>query len=445
MPATYTTSLRFVKPANGDLSWGETVNDGFTTLADNSIAGKSTITLATTSHTLSNNNGAADEARSMFLEITGAPGGAADIICPAVSKLYIISNTVTGGFAVTLKTAAGTGISVPNGKTMILRCDGTNVVDAITNFSSLAVNNDTVVTLAATQTLTNKTFNLASNTLTGTLPQANGGTGKASWSANRVVYTNASNTISESSSFTYTSTTATLRINSIFIGPGANNISSNVTLGGSTNLSSNTTGTYNIAIGASGALNYNTTGSENIAVGLSPLTLNSTGSRNIAIGSETLSADSACSNNVVIGHYAAQSTIGNENVIIGDNTANFLGSGAKNTIIGKSAASTFEQGDNLIVIGYSAEPSSNFVSNQITLGNSSITAFRVPGLSWTGGVKYINLGVLTVATLPAAATAGAGARAFVSDANATTFASVVAGGGANNIPVYSDGTNWRIG
>jgi hypothetical protein len=38
-----------------------------------------------------------------------------------------------------------------------------------------------------------------------------------------------------------------------------------------------------------------------------------------------------------------------------------------------------------------------------------------------------------------------GARAFVSDANATTFGTVAAGGGANAVPVYSDGTNWRIG
>jgi hypothetical protein len=51
----------------------------------------------------------------------------------------------------------------------------------------------------------------------------------------------------------------------------------------------------------------------------------------------------------------------------------------------------------------------------------------------------------TVATLPSAVTSGAGARAFVSDANATTFASTVAGGGANKVPVYSDGTNWKIG
>jgi hypothetical protein len=55
------------------------------------------------------------------------------------------------------------------------------------------------------------------------------------------------------------------------------------------------------------------------------------------------------------------------------------------------------------------------------------------------------LTVYTVATLPSAATSGIGARAFVSDANATTFASTVVGGGANKVPVYSDGTDWKIG
>lgn len=53
--------------------------------------------------------------------------------------------------------------------------------------------------------------------------------------------------------------------------------------------------------------------------------------------------------------------------------------------------------------------------------------------------------VCEVADLPTAAAVGAGARGFVTDASATTFASVVAGGGANGVPVYSDGTNWRIG
>lgn len=49
----------------------------------------------------------------------------------------------------------------------------------------------------------------------------------------------------------------------------------------------------------------------------------------------------------------------------------------------------------------------------------------------------------TVAKLPA--NAAQGARGFVTDATATTFASVVAGGGANKVPVCFDGTNWIIG
>lgn len=51
----------------------------------------------------------------------------------------------------------------------------------------------------------------------------------------------------------------------------------------------------------------------------------------------------------------------------------------------------------------------------------------------------------TVSTLPGAVALGLGARAFVTDANSTTFAATVVGGGSNIVPVYSDGTNWKIG
>lgn len=50
-----------------------------------------------------------------------------------------------------------------------------------------------------------------------------------------------------------------------------------------------------------------------------------------------------------------------------------------------------------------------------------------------------------VADLPTGVDVGFGARTFVTDANATTFRSVVAGGGANTVPVYWDGADWRIG
>ena len=52
---------------------------------------------------------------------------------------------------------------------------------------------------------------------------------------------------------------------------------------------------------------------------------------------------------------------------------------------------------------------------------------------------------VTVANLTAASTAGAGARAFVTDSTVTVFGATVMGGGSNSVPVYSDGTNWKIG
>ena len=51
----------------------------------------------------------------------------------------------------------------------------------------------------------------------------------------------------------------------------------------------------------------------------------------------------------------------------------------------------------------------------------------------------------TVATLPSAVTSGTGARAFVTDALGPTFGATVVTGGAIAVPVYSDGTNWKVG
>ena len=50
----------------------------------------------------------------------------------------------------------------------------------------------------------------------------------------------------------------------------------------------------------------------------------------------------------------------------------------------------------------------------------------------------------TVGALPAAAS-NTGVRFMVTNATATTFMSIVAAGGANIVPVFSDGSAWRIG
>ena len=71
-------------------------------------------------------------------------------------------------------------------------------------------------------------------------------------------------------------------------------------------------------------------------------------------------------------------------------------------------------------------------------------------------IEYIqaNLGAVianTVLTTPSIfaqlpnAVGNTGARAFITDGSTTTFAATVAGGGANKVPVYSDGINWKVG
>jgi hypothetical protein len=86
----------------------------------------------------------------------------------------------------------------------------------------------------------------------------------------------------------------------------------------------------------------------------------------------------------------------------------------------------------------------NYFGDNILVGSVTPTAgaekLQVTGsVSVTGTTKQ---SVYTVATLPVGT---AGCRSFVSDATVTTFASIVAGTGANFVPVYHNGTNWLIG
>jgi hypothetical protein len=188
--ASYTTSLRLVQPNTGEYSgtWGTQVNTGLTALVDTSVAGTASITMTAANYTLTSNNGATDEARSMFLVLGGTPGASYQVICPAVSKLYFVTNST--GFAQTVKTSAGTGISVPNGARMTLRCDGTNVLEAQTYFGSLTLGAALPVASGGTGAITLTGYVKGSGTsaftaaatipvadLSGTLPVGNGGTG----------------------------------------------------------------------------------------------------------------------------------------------------------------------------------------------------------------------------------------------------------------------------
>jgi hypothetical protein len=229
----------------------------------------------------------------------------------------------------------------------------------------------------------------------------------------------------------------------IAVGLGAGSVATNIAVG-DTALDSNTTGSNNTAAGYN-ALTGNTDGIQNVAVGSQALDANTSGDYNVAVGYDALSAATTVNYNTGIGYRALNATVtGAGNTAVGSD-ALLLTTGSNNTAVGYAAGNSLTTGSNNTVIGYDADVSSATVSNEVTIGNSSITSLRVPGLTLTAGAKWINNGTQTVAALVAAGTAGAGARAVVTDANATTFHAIVAGGGANVVPVFSDGTNWRIG
>ena len=149
MATTYTTLLKLAKPTQGELdgSWGTVVNDNITSMIEEAIAGRSVInTWSGNSATLSTANGTTAESRSAMLSLTDTGtslSGAATVICPALSKVYILKNGA--GQTATLKTASGTGIAVPNGKTMLLYCDGTNVVEGVDHIAGALTTGSTIV------------------------------------------------------------------------------------------------------------------------------------------------------------------------------------------------------------------------------------------------------------------------------------------------------------
>lgn len=139
MPTTYSPSLRLSDIGDGEQAgtWGATTDTNICTLLESAIAGRSSFAVTTADVTLTASNGADDQSRHAVLEMTGTSTAARNVIVPAAEKLWLAYNNTSGGYAHTVKTSAGTGISVPNGKKMFLFCDGTNVVEALTQISTL--------------------------------------------------------------------------------------------------------------------------------------------------------------------------------------------------------------------------------------------------------------------------------------------------------------------
>ena len=178
-----------------------------------------------------------------------------------------------------------------------------------------------------------------------------------------------------------------------------------------------TTSSYGVYIGYQAGETYsneNQFGASAICIGAQSGE-NATGVKNTILGTKAGQSMGSAANCVFIGNETAKNRTGNFNVAIGPSALPVAGAGA-NTVavgfysggaltsgddcvfLGHQAGDNGTTGDNNICIGANSDLSAADVSNEITLGNSSVTKFRIPGLSFSisahavinGGVFYEN-------------------------------------------------------
>jgi microcystin-dependent protein len=128
MASTYSESLKLELIGDGDQSgtWGSTTNRNLGTLLEQAITGVKVITMINANYVLTNFNGVSDEARNAVLVVQGTNSAIRQVVAPLEQKLYVIYNNTIGGYAITIGASSGAVISVPNGVTAQVYCDGTN-------------------------------------------------------------------------------------------------------------------------------------------------------------------------------------------------------------------------------------------------------------------------------------------------------------------------------
>lgn len=156
MPSTYTANAGIELPANGEQSatWGNTVNDNMN-IIDRLTNGVGAITLSGTTHTLTTSDGAASDGHYKVLVLGGSPSGTNTVtISPNDAQhVYIVKNA--SGQTATFTQGSGANVSVLNGTTKIIYCDGAGsgaVVTDVTgslDLGSLIIGGITVTSTAA--------------------------------------------------------------------------------------------------------------------------------------------------------------------------------------------------------------------------------------------------------------------------------------------------------
>ena len=161
MASTYTTRIRLEKQGDGENpnSWGDILNQNVIDLVDSAIAAYTTVSISIGDVTLTTNDGSTDQARSAFIEFVGTVSNNINVVIPGISKGYIVKTNftaVSAGASMTLKTAAGTGLSFTENSTGIVVCDGVSVfggtLNALTG-ASVSVANGTFNTVKVNTSL----------------------------------------------------------------------------------------------------------------------------------------------------------------------------------------------------------------------------------------------------------------------------------------------------
>jgi hypothetical protein len=126
-------------------TWGTTTNSNFGSATpgtyqgfEQAIGGRADVTMSSTTITLSlTNSNAAQDARALYLNLSGSPSGAADLVVPALQKSYLVKNG--SDEVVTIKVTGQTGVAIPVGKTVWVYNNGTDVVTAVDHIPSLTL------------------------------------------------------------------------------------------------------------------------------------------------------------------------------------------------------------------------------------------------------------------------------------------------------------------
>lgn len=141
MPSTY-SDLKIELIATGEESgtWGITTNTNLGTALEEAIVGRATANFTTDADltiSLTDTN-ATQVARNYILNVTSGVSltTTRNLIVPTIDKPYIVENNTTGSQSIVVKTSAGTGVTVPNGKSMMVYANSTNVVPAFTDLPS---------------------------------------------------------------------------------------------------------------------------------------------------------------------------------------------------------------------------------------------------------------------------------------------------------------------